>query len=112
MKQKSKPKKISKAKLDKIFAIQIKDAVQYICQVCRKRSKFANAHHILPKRGYPELRFDVKNLICLCPACHKFAKTSAHNNGVWFTLWLAKNKRETLVYLKPFLKRSNILIEL
>jgi len=98
-------KKENKKKKDKHWADFIKDRANYACEVCGSYNKIMNAHHIIPKRGYPNLRWDVKNGICLCAADHKFAKTSAHNNGVWFTLWLEKNRPETLAYLKSQLTK-------
>lgn len=48
----------------------------WVCQQCGARSLVGkalvlNAHHIVPFRAAPELRFDVNNGICLCESCHK-----------------------------------------
>jgi predicted restriction endonuclease len=95
--------KENKSKKDKTWATFVKDRANYACEVCGQYSKFANAHHILPK-PYAELRWDVKNGICLCPRCHRLSKTAAHQNSIFFCLWLEKNKPETLAYLRRFLK--------
>lgn len=39
------------------------------CKMCESKVKL-QAHHILPWRDYPELRFDVNNGITLCQAHH------------------------------------------
>jgi hypothetical protein len=49
-----------------------------------------NAHHILPRQGYPEFMFDANNGASLCPKHHKFGKYSAHKNPVWFAEFLRK----------------------
>lgn len=39
------------------------------CKICGKSTRLA-AHHILPKRDFPELTFDVNNGISLCHKHH------------------------------------------
>ena len=44
----------------------------YTCAICSFREvDIMEVDHILPKRYYPELRFDMNNLQVLCPICHK-----------------------------------------
>jgi 5-methylcytosine-specific restriction endonuclease McrA len=42
------------------------------CQMCKKRKLPRNLqiHHIFRWADNPYLRYDIKNLICLCKACH------------------------------------------
>jgi 5-methylcytosine-specific restriction endonuclease McrA len=51
--------------------VYIRDA--YKCQMpgCSSNSKQIAAHHIYPKRLYPEKRFEVSNGITLCKKCHE-----------------------------------------
>ena len=42
----------------------------YICQMCGETEGRITAHHILPKRDYPKLIFNVDNGITLCLDCH------------------------------------------
>jgi len=43
----------------------------YICQKCRKRGNYLNAHHVLSFAKYPALRFEISNGQTLCQVCHK-----------------------------------------
>lgn len=43
----------------------------YKCQECSKSHCKLNAHHIKPAKDYPQLRYNVRNGICLCVECHK-----------------------------------------
>jgi hypothetical protein len=42
----------------------------FSCQICNNKSNLY-AHHIKPKRNYPELVYDVSNGITLCKTCHE-----------------------------------------
>ncbi len=47
----------------------IKD--NYTCQICNHREpEIMVIDHIKPKSKYPELKYDINNLITLCPNCH------------------------------------------
>ena len=48
---------------------------RYTCQICgvnneNSKNVYLNAHHIKPKRLFPELKFSVENGITLCVDCH------------------------------------------
>ena len=49
----------------------------YTCQLCGKKGKRLNAHHIKPWAYYPDLRFEIANGITFCEACHK----KVHRDG-------------------------------
>lgn len=42
----------------------------YICQSCGLRGGCLNAHHVWPFQRFPNLRFEINNLITLCRECH------------------------------------------
>lgn len=41
-----------------------------ICQLCGETEGRLHAHHILPKRDYPELLYAINNGVILCQDCH------------------------------------------
>lgn len=42
------------------------------CRVCGLHEpEIMDVDHTIPRRKAPELRFDIKNLITLCPNCHR-----------------------------------------
>ena len=42
----------------------------WTCRYCFKKQKLLHGHHIKSWKHYPELRFEIKNGITLCPPCH------------------------------------------
>lgn len=43
----------------------------YTCQACGLRdAEIVEVDHIKSKKQYPQLRFDITNLVTLCPNCH------------------------------------------
>ena len=59
------------------------------CEVCGD-SKGLHVHHLISRCLYPNGALNVNNLIVLCADCHK----KFHNNGIWASEWLEKNKKE------------------
>lgn len=56
---------------------------KYTCQDCGAKSQkgrpvVLNAHHIKPFSQFPELRFDLENIVTLCVECHKKTDTFGH----------------------------------
>ena len=41
-----------------------------ICELCRARNRYLDAHHIEGKQARPDLRHDVQNGAALCRKCH------------------------------------------
>jgi len=73
------------------------------CQICGKKDKRLNAHHLIPK-NFTKYRWDMDNGITLCVHCHNFGKFSAHKNPLWFSLWLRLNRPE--IYYKAMRRLS------
>ena len=44
---------------------------EYTCKMCGIRGVYLNAHHILPCRDFPDLKYRVDNGITLCESCHR-----------------------------------------
>ena len=98
MPKRSKLKKPSMRKLLAQWADEVKERDGYRCRMCGS-DKSLNAHHILPKRGYVETRLDITNGITLCPSCHRLGKNAAHQNCLFFSVWLREKDPDTYDYL-------------
>lgn len=104
-----KEKKITKAALLKKERINKRKALQNWSKLVRDRDgnkcvvcgncERIQAHHILEKRYYPEIKFDINVGISLCPHCHLFSKFSFHKNGIWSFIWLQKNRPNQLEWI-------------
>ena len=56
-----------------------------------------HAHHLIP-REIPELKYDLDNLVTLCPTHHKFSvEMSPHRNPLVFVNWLVLNRPSQLM---------------
>ena len=75
------------------WSVAIRTRDKHVCALCG-RSEHLNAHHILPKKFFPDVQFEMWNGISLCPKCHTFGKFSAHKNGVFFSEWLKHSRPE------------------
>lgn len=47
----------------------IYDRDNYCCKMCGSKNKIV-AHHIIPRRDFPELMFSINNGITICNVCH------------------------------------------
>ena len=74
-------------------AIRARD--QFTCQVCLKvlEERRCMTHHIIP-RHFKQFRHELWNGIALCYFCHKVGIRAAHQNAIWFALWLKNHKPE------------------
>jgi len=54
------------------------------CLLCGNSCKL-NVHHILEKEFilFRHLKFDERNLITVCPKCHKYGQFSIHKNPLY-----------------------------
>lgn len=77
-KKKSKSKRrVLTDKLDVICSLIVRHKGS--CERCGKEYNLA-AHHIFTKRGHPNVRHSLINLVCLCSGCHMFW---AHSSQYW-----------------------------
>jgi hypothetical protein len=105
--KRSKPKKTA-AKRKKLTSIPVltRRLFRLASQCCRENAKFSceicgmkkgsihpktgkpqrvEAHHIMSRSNFDSpLKFDLRNLICLCTEHHKTGRYSAHKHGIWF----------------------------
>lgn len=98
-------KKTEIKKLDTLWSAIIRGGGK--CEVCGKIG-LLNAHHIIGRRNY-NLRWDVRNGVCLCPGCHTFSNRSAHQDPERFHDWLEENRPEDIEYLRTERNKVNKL---
>mgnify|MGYP001561004547 FL=1 len=53
----------------------------YTCYFCDKKPGKLNVHHLKPWKYYPELRFELSNILVLCTDCHR--QTDSYGKGVY-----------------------------
>jgi len=94
---KVKTKKNLKKQCDIAWSKKVKELSHGRCEVCGSISTL-NSHHIIGRVNYA-LRWDLKNGMTLCSSCHKFSKTSAHNDPVHFMEYFKKARPEDYQYL-------------
>ena len=86
-----KTKKSIKKKLDALWSKIIRS--RGACEMCGGQAQ--NAHHIIGRINYA-LRWDLRNGVCLCVACH----FKAHNSPIAFLDWLWENRPADYIYLQ------------
>jgi len=92
-----KPKRITlRRKADKLWSQVIMKRNKGRCEVCGKVG--TQPHHILGKKNLT-LRHDPKNGCLLCFQHHTGNKTSAHQDPMWFMMWLANHRRKDYEYV-------------
>ena len=64
--------------------IKVLERDNYQCLLCDSSYKL-NVHHLIEKEFlmFRYLKFDVRNLITVCPRCHKFGEFSIHKNPLY-----------------------------
>lgn len=100
------PKKISKkqADSDKILRtskwaktrIRVLKRDNYLCQRCLIKFNILNTedltvHHIKSRKEYPELMFDLNNLVCLCRTCNLQLEALEFNHQLDFNFKIPSN---------------------
>ena len=95
-----------KNKLLKLWSIKVKERAGFKCEVDGCTSGLAlNSHHIENFLTSQELRYDIRNGLCLCQNCHKFPKKgqkSVHRSFVLAYELMTKKHPEDLQYLLNF----------
>ena len=72
---------------DQLWSLAVKEDWANRCAICGRRGDL-NSHHLIP-RQHLTTRFDLRNGICLCRACHRFCPfRSPHQTTAGWTLWL------------------------
>jgi len=85
-----------------------------ICQLCLgSRGRGSQAHHILPWAHYPMLRFEHRNGVCLCYACHKIVTGNELEYVEYFNSKVAQNlknrpQKQRPTSIKNFFKLNRI----
>lgn len=106
---KSQLKKKAKAQRNKAWAelsLKLRKETPF-CQKCG-RKEHLQVHHLLPKKLYPQLLLEERQLVVLCPRCHTFCVGSAHKDGMAFAIWLMEALPEKFEFIRDFLKNSII----
>ena len=91
-------KKNIKRKLDSMWSLLVKRNANNKCEVCGSIGVL-NSHHIIGRANL-NLRWDLRNGVCLCVRHHKWGNQSAHENPIFFFNWLEKKRPQDLEYLK------------
>lgn len=91
-------KKKSKSKSNKLKWKLLSEELRHDqpnCEYCLNK-KSTQVHHFISKYYMKsKFRFDVANLICLCPKCHFIF----HKNPVQTMKWLRDTRNEDWIYL-------------
>lgn len=96
--------KILQKRADKKLWKELREKVKVLqdnrCFVCDKVVESYNAHtHHIISRSVKELKFDIQNLILLCPLDHKFGSLSVHKSSIVFAELLRTKQPERYYYL-------------
>jgi|ERR1043166_3976649 5-methylcytosine-specific restriction endonuclease McrA len=63
---------------------QAKTRDDYTCQICGLRdTEIMEVDHIIPKSVRPDLRFELTNLMTLCPNCHRRKTNREKRNKIY-----------------------------
>ena len=95
---KSKPKKLTSIpvlnrRLFKLASIVCRERAGFKCEICgmkkgdlyKCKPQRVEAHHVMSRSNKNSpLKWDIRNLICLCTLHHKTYKFSAHRHAIWF----------------------------
>ncbi len=68
----------------------VKERDNHECQICGKKDKILECHHIMPQSRYPDLIHDISNMITLCQRCHRIyhEKYEGAEGGVSFAKYM------------------------
>ena len=70
------------------------------CEKCGKPESqtVLNAHHYISKNN-KNLKFDLRNGVCLCVWCHIWSSESAHYGAPYFDKWFREYRTKDYEYL-------------
>jgi hypothetical protein len=88
------------------WAAAVKAKFGNCCAVCGA-TKYINAHHVLDRFRYPQLKLEVIGGVALCPIHHKWGTWSAHRNPVWWIMWLRANLPSVWEWAKAHVGKEN-----
>ena len=82
-------------RLFRLASIKCRENANFTCEICGMKKgdrhpitnkiQRVEAHHIMSRSNKNSpLKFDMRNMICLCTNCHKTGRRSAHKHGLWF----------------------------
>jgi hypothetical protein len=92
-----------KNKLLKLWAIKVKERANFKCEVDDCSTDLAlNSHHIENFLTSQNLRYDIRNGLCVCQGHHKFFKDSCHRSFIFIYNLMTKKHPEDLQYLLNF----------
>jgi 5-methylcytosine-specific restriction endonuclease McrA len=83
-KEEKRLEKKRKNKLWKEVRQKVLERDNHECLICQSNFKL-NVHHILEKEFimFRDLQFDERNLITVCPKCHKYGQFSFHKTPIY-----------------------------
>ena len=92
-----------KNKLLKLWSIKIRERAGNKCEFdgCTT-GNLLNAHHVENYITNPELRYDLKNGVCVCQSHHKFFAASAHKSFIFMYNLMNQKHPAELLYLLNF----------
>lgn len=115
MSSKKKKKKLTSIptinrRLFKLASQICREKAEFKCEICGMKvgdvhpstgkKQRVEAHHIMSRSNKNSpLKYDVRNLICLCTEHHKTGKRSAHKHGLWFVKWFLENRPEDAIWI-------------
>ena len=77
---------------DPVFRREILRRDNYTCQMCDKKKKKLQVHHIKPWAKATYLRFDRNNCITLCSSCHYSIRGKEHHYEKLFYMKIGNKK--------------------
>lgn len=82
-------------RLLKLASLKCRERAKMRCEICGMQKgeihqntgnvQKVEAHHVMSRSNKDSsLKFDLRNMVCLCTEHHKTGKYSAHKHGLWF----------------------------
>lgn len=97
-------------KLDKLWALKVKEDVRFRCELTKKGKKDCqlHSHHFIGRR-HRSLRWWLPNGVCLSASKHTMSIWSAHENANWFRSEMLDRRGKK--WLDDLVKRSNVIFK-